>query len=105
MKYIKTFENIRTFRSELKKSDFIKNKLYLYQYKEYEEDDDYNFIVGTIVGTINYHLIDGYHVNDKKEGLEDSKIIRGNWFPSIYDANEEEIEKYEMFKNAKKYNL
>ena len=105
MKYIKLFENIRTQRSELRKSDFDANKLYLYQYKEYEEDDDYNFIVGKIVGTMDYHLINGYHVNDKNEGVKDSIIIRGNWFPGVYEANEEEIEKYQMFKNAEKYNV
>jgi len=106
MKYIKTYENNRTLRSEFRKSDFIyPYKLYLYQWKEWEEDDNYNFIVGTIMETLNGVVINGYHVYDKNEGEEESKYIIGNWFPGVYEANEEEIEKYEMFKKAENYNV
>ena len=106
MKYIKTYENIRTLRSEFRKSDFIyPDKLYLYQYKEWEEDDDYLSIVGTIWENIDGVIISGYHVHDKFEGEEEAKFVRGNWFPGVYEANEEECEKYEMFKNTEKYNL
>ena len=81
------------------------DKLYLYQYKEWEEEDNYNFIVGLILKQIDGVLISGYHIHDEDEGEEEAKYIRGNWFPGVYEANKEEIEKYEMYKNAKKYNV
>ena len=105
MKYIKTYESKIDWNQVLEKKDFDPDKLYLYQYKEWEEDDNYNFIVGLILKQIDGGLISGYHIHDEDEGEEEAKYIRGNWFPGVYKANEEEIKKYEMYKNVKNYNV
>lgn len=108
MKYIKTYENIRTKRSNLILKDLSLNKIYLYQYSEWDEKDNdeyYCFIVGKIYQHESGIIIKGYHINDKYEPNEYHDLIRGNWFPSLYEANEEEIKKYYFYLDVKNYNV
>lgn len=102
MKYIKTYENIK--KVEKDKIYFFDGSIYNIVGKIYQITvKEGHPITGEPID-VNYYKIDGIIINEECEGERWSNILKDRW-KRCREATEEEIEKYNLYTNANKYNM